>query len=578
VPVQVRPSAPHYNGRSDAAMNAAADKYAQSRADRQRFIDKVVQSKSRKKIVVAGPGTGKTFLFKELLKGKNSALTLTFINSLVEDLSLELCGLSDVKTLHGFARWIMGQATRSAKIFPKMSQVIKEDAEIILAQKIDFDTLFHNMDDGNEHIALYKARKTLYGHYGFTDVIFAAVKFLEQNQKRIPVFDQVIVDEFQDFNLLEVSLIELLASKSPILITGDDDQSLYYFKNASPSYIRDRHRKGDPYEAFNLPYCSRCTRVIVEAINDVIKAAVGEGFLKGRIDKPYLYFEDEKKEVDCAKYPSLSHVRCFAKQFPYFIAKTIAEIAEERREKFSVLIIAPTKARCRSIARALRSKGLENVLYVDQQAEIALTAMDCLSLLSEDKNCNLGWRIAAKLYMSKDEFRTLLEATAQDPTKPVSDLIPSAVKKRVKSALSAFKKVNKEKTINKDASTLLFAELSLDVHALAQDRLRETIRARAPRTSNPAIRNIPIKITTIPSSKGLAQDYVFVVDFDDRLFLEKDGKCSDQKIYDFLVALTRARKKIYLVSGDAKEPKFLTWIKKERIETKTMSAAVRDGS
>jgi len=113
------------------------------------------------------------------------------------------------------------------------------------------------------------------------------------------------------------------------------------------------------------------------------------------------------------------------------------------------------------------------------------------------------------------------------------------------------------------------------VYSMAQDRLREMIRVRAPRTSDPAIRNISIKITTIPSSKGLAEDYVFVLDFDDRLFLERDGKCSDQKIYDFLVALTRARKKIFLVSGDSKEPKFLSWIKKERIAEEIIPTAGR---
>ena len=55
------------------------------------------------------------------------------------------------------------------------------------------------------------------------------------------------------------------------------------------------------------------------------------------------------------------------------------------------------------------------------------------------------------------------------------------------------------------------------------------------------------------------------------IFFEKNGKCSDQKIYDFLVALTRARKKIFLVSCDGKEPKFMTW-KRDRVE-KTIIAA-----
>jgi superfamily I DNA/RNA helicase len=196
------------------------ERYAKARADRRAKVDAVLQSKSQKKIVVAGPGTGKTFLFKEILKDKNNSLTLSFVNSLVEDLSLELCGLSEVKTLHGFARSVMAKATDNVRVFPKLSKVISEDAELLKGQKINFDSLFHNRDDGSEHIPFYKRRKFIYQHYGFTDLIYAAVLYLELKTGRIPVFDQVLIDEFQDFNRLEVSLIDLLASKNPILICG----------------------------------------------------------------------------------------------------------------------------------------------------------------------------------------------------------------------------------------------------------------------------------------------------------------------------------------------------------------------
>jgi len=74
-------------------------RYEKAIKDRQAFIEKILISKSNKKIIVAGPGTGKTYLFKKILKGKNNTLTLTFVNALVEDLSLELCGISEVKVL-----------------------------------------------------------------------------------------------------------------------------------------------------------------------------------------------------------------------------------------------------------------------------------------------------------------------------------------------------------------------------------------------------------------------------------------------------------------------------------------------
>ena len=70
-------------------------KYEQSKKERNEYVNKILESTSSKKIVVAGPGTGKTYLFKQILQNKNNTVTLTFVNSLVEDLSLELYGLSE---------------------------------------------------------------------------------------------------------------------------------------------------------------------------------------------------------------------------------------------------------------------------------------------------------------------------------------------------------------------------------------------------------------------------------------------------------------------------------------------------
>ena len=84
-------------------------KYTKAENDCKKHVDAILHSNSIKKVVVAGPGTGKTYLFSKILQDKEKTLTLTFINSLVEDLSLELCGISEVKTLHGFARSILKQ-------------------------------------------------------------------------------------------------------------------------------------------------------------------------------------------------------------------------------------------------------------------------------------------------------------------------------------------------------------------------------------------------------------------------------------------------------------------------------------
>jgi DNA helicase-2/ATP-dependent DNA helicase PcrA len=52
-------------------------------------------------------------------------------------------------------------------------------------------------------------------------------------------YSEIIVDEFQDINHLDFALIKLLAEKSRLVITGDDDQAIYGFRNCSSNFIID---------------------------------------------------------------------------------------------------------------------------------------------------------------------------------------------------------------------------------------------------------------------------------------------------------------------------------------------------
>jgi hypothetical protein len=95
------------------------------------------------------------------------------------------------------------------------------------------------------------------------------------------------------------------------------------------------------YEPFNLPMCSRCTRVIVEAVNDIVKAAISNGRLKGRITKPYKYFDNRAKDEMSDRFSTVTYKKLFAKQFGWYIETKLNEIAKEIRENVSVLVISP---------------------------------------------------------------------------------------------------------------------------------------------------------------------------------------------------------------------------------------------
>ncbi|MBI2268526.1 MAG: ATP-dependent helicase [Candidatus Blackburnbacteria bacterium] len=548
------------------------DKYGIAEDESKKHTDAIVESSSRKKVVVAGPGTGKTYLFKRIIEGKNNALTLTFVNALVEDLSLELYGMSDVKTLHSFARSTLGTATGNVKVFPKLSEVVKEDAKILLKKEIDFDFIFHNMDDGNEDIEFYKKRKNYYDkHYGYSDIIFALVKYLEANKGKVPAFDHVLVDEFQDFNKLEIALIDLLSEKSPILIAGDDDQALYEdLKSASPKHIRERFSDScTDYKSFSLPHCRRCTRTIVEAVNDIVSNASKNGAVKERIGKRYEYFDHKEKDVESEKNPKIIYSQQFARKIPWFIEKQLGEIANEIKGKFSVLIISPTKTQCRSTVEGLKKKGFSSIEWSDKKDDKEPTLLDGLKILLDDENSNLGWRIVSRFYLTEKDFVALLTNSNSENPKRFSEMIDSSKKKEVESALKILRSVKNGKKIKEEKLDEVLRKVGFNPYDIAKENLKEEIEFGSQRVGNPGLRKTQIKATTIESSKGLAADYVFITYFDDRYFIkDKDKtKITDKDICKFLVALTRARRKVFLISSDdKKKPTFLNWINSDRIE------------
>ncbi|MGA2605183.1 MAG: UvrD-helicase domain-containing protein, partial [Verrucomicrobiia bacterium] len=417
----------------------------------------------------------------------------------------------------------------------------------------------------------YRKRRQYYGkYYGFVDIIFALVRFFEENNDRIPTYDQVLVDEFQDFNKLEVSLIELLAEKSPVLIVGDDDQALYDFKDASPDHIRRRYTsRSSGYASFELPYCSRCTRVIVKAANDIIASATANGCFKTRIKKKFEYFDHKRKDRESDKNPKIIHASLFAAQIPWFIQQRIEEIAQDVRDKFSVLIISPTKTQSRHIVAALREKGFKNITTVERGDQQEPSLLDGLEILLDDKTSNLGWRIAAKFVLDQEAFESMLQETNDDSGKTVSEIIGSAPKKKIKAMLKILRALRNDEGVDEQELLALTKAVGIEPLRMARDALRDRVQSSSERIGNPGIRKIPIRATTIESSKGLTDEYVFITHFDDLYFIKDNdkGNVTDRDVCKFLVALTRARKKVFLISSDVKnEPTFLTWIDNNRIE------------
>lgn len=543
-------------------------------AERAHYTGEIINSDSEKIVVVAGPGTGKTFLFRKILEKETEGptLTLSFINALVDDLSLGLCGLTEVRTLHGFSLSILRSASRSdVRIHPPLPSVIAKDAEILTGSEIDYEVIFQTGGGDEKALEFYKNRKNYYGnYYGFSDIIYALVKYFEEKNDKIPSFERVIVDEFQDFNAIEVRLIELLSQKSPIIISGDDDQSLYMeLKNASPEFIRDMYSKENlDYKSYNLPFCSRSTEVIINAANDVTKSAKGVGLLLGRVDKPFQYFTCEEKDKESECHPKIIHCQKFEKAIPAFIQSEVCKLSELEKEKFSVLVIIPPQLKNRLLpyyCKKLKEKGFKNVKGRREFKIENTPTLRGLMLLLDDQHSTLGWRILIESMCKPAVFQELLHRSG-DGT-PIQEILPKEFKKQTRALVSALRKVTREKPIDEQSLKPLLDAVGCSPLNLASAELRELVQASESHggPQRREIGEVEITVTTIPSSKGLAADYVFVTHFDETYYAQK-GTVTDGNVYGFLVALTRAKKKVYLVSTQENhKPTILDWIERDRI-------------
>lgn len=84
--------------------------------------------------------------------------------------------------------------------------------------------------------------------------------------------EHLIVDEYQDLNPLDIRFIDQLSEAGvEIFVAGDDDQSIYSFRFASPNGIQDFAARHDAVGDHILEACFRCATAIVAAADGLIE-------------------------------------------------------------------------------------------------------------------------------------------------------------------------------------------------------------------------------------------------------------------------------------------------------------------
>ncbi len=146
---------------------------------------------------------------------------------------------------------------------------------------------------------------------------------------------------------------------------------------------------------------------------------------------------------------------------------------------------------------------------------------------------------------------------SKEENKKIWNCLDDETKKKIEYDIEIFKKVRKgkEKLIPKELER--FSELFT---------LKNLLSKMMDGFDSVAKNAIEVEMTTVMSSKGLSADFVYFVGIDDKNILDKEtNNFTDHKICEFLVAITRAKEKLTLISLKDDNPKILELISQEYI-------------
>ncbi len=563
--------------------------------ERDRYLRRMLESTHPKKVIISGPGTGKTYSFKALFGRKEgNYLALTFINDLADKLKEDLKGIAKSRTFHSFCKELLHKIEHEGIkgdfiLFPKLELIIKSDARLMYDKDPNFSRSFKQLDYESRNIPFFLRRSSYYNAVSFDDSVFRVLKYYKKNPDEVPEFDQIVVDEYQDFNKLEVEFIDLLEEKSPILIVGDDDQALYtQLKYASPNYIREKY-KDSKYEKFQLPFCSRCPKVIIDTLHDIVSQAKDIGKLKERVDRRYICYLPEKLK-DSREYPKIIHAHCSTqkKNAPY-IAKYIEQEIDKLNTKkiqeinaegdYTILVTGP-KQYLKQIDSYL--KHSKKYILHFRKSEFERKRISIIDgykiLLDEDKLSNLGWRILLECD-PMEETGDLLKKTLEDNDMQLYDYLSKSYIKRHEGNLELLEKLQRNEELTKEEREMLenifkvkFDDLKLQVIKEEEAEKRQEERV--------AMDAIEVALSTYVGCKGLSAGYVFIVGLNEGNLPRNNSNPSDIEICQFIVALARTIKKCYLISVsrfagvlEGGHSVFVDWISRKRIAYEEVNAA-----
>ncbi len=433
---------------------------------------------------------------------------------------------------------------------------------------------------------LYQKRLRENNAIDFDDIINYTIKILLDNQDILEYysnkFKYVLVDEYQDTNKAQFTLITLFASKhGNITVVGDNDQGIYSFRGADIANILNFEKDFPGTKIIKLEQNYRCTQNILKAANSVIKnnevkykkelwTENDEGHL------PRVYQADNEYDEGAYIVEQIEHLKReeYYKYSDFAILyrmNTQSRAIEDifRRENIPYKIVGGLKfyerkeikdaiAYLRLIQNNADNLSLKRIINEPKRG-IGKTSLDKVEQLAISNETSMYEVIKKadeyglnRVFLSSREFINCMEELkAQKEKLTVSELLQLTLKKS-----GYMKALEQEKTLeaeNRIANLEEFLTVAIEFEKeFAENSLSEFLEGITLSSDLDNMEEVEDSVTlmTLHSAKGLEFPNVFLVGMEEGIFPGYQSMMEQRELEEerrlCYVGITRAKENLFL--------------------------------
>lgn len=446
--------------------------------------------------------------------------------------------------------------------------------------------------------------------FDFDDLLFKAAELLEKNaeirRKYQERWKYVHIDEYQDTNKVQYIMAKyLVGPEQNLAVVGDIDQNIYTWRGADIKNILNFEQDYPGAKVVLLEQNYRSTQNILSVANSIISKNIH------RREKNLFTENGEGEKIT-------TYTAYDENDEASFVANTVRDLIRNGTKASEIAILYRANFQSRALEEAFLTRELpyqllgtkfyerkeikdvlsylKLALNPDQNADIkrvvntparGIGKVTLLKIL-EGKSNDLGDAVKIKF----NEFKLILKDIAEEigKRKP-SEIIKFTL---TRSGIEAMYKFGKEEDEERLENVRELASIATKFdHLKGQEGLEKLIEEASLSSDQDEIKeNEAVRLMTVHASKGLEFDTVMITGLEQDLFPHAkmnegtlSGEESEEERRLFYVALTRARKKLYLTYSQTRTiygnkqvnlpSEFLNEIEKDLIEEKEPVSGIK---